>query len=86
MFKIFILEVRQGIQAYTLRIFLNYMSKCGIDHNWFFCKFYLTFNKGVHMDMSLYNLISSTKINIFNLIFHNELFFHHLLMNNEYVI
>jgi hypothetical protein len=31
--KIFILEVHQGIQAYTPIMFLNYMNKCGIDNN-----------------------------------------------------
>jgi hypothetical protein len=36
--KIFILKVHQGIQAYTPRIFLNYISKCGIDNSWFFCE------------------------------------------------
>jgi hypothetical protein len=31
--KIFILEVHQGIQVYTPRIFLAYMSKCEIDNS-----------------------------------------------------
>jgi hypothetical protein len=32
----FILEVHESIQAYTPRMFLGYMSKCGIDNSWFF--------------------------------------------------
>jgi len=35
---------------------------------------YQTFNKSVHMDMSLYTWMSYTQIKVYYLIFHKEIF------------
>jgi len=50
------------------------------------CIFYQTFNKGVHMHMSLYTSMSYTQIEVYYLLFHNEIFVNNLLISNYYVI
>jgi len=46
------------------------------------CIFYQTFNKGVHMNMSLYTSMSYTQIYVYYLIFQNEIFVTNFYISN----
>jgi hypothetical protein len=51
LFKMFILEVDQGVQAYTPKSFLSYMSKCEINNSWLFVDNLLVPTKVVSCDV-----------------------------------
>jgi hypothetical protein len=51
LFKIFILEVDQGVRTYTPKSFLGYMSKCEINNSWLFVDNLLVPTKVISCDI-----------------------------------